>query len=333
MKKILSILFLLVLVGGTVLILSGSKYYTDEGKIFGTTYRITYAHTRDLGKDIYRELQQVDEALSMFNRQSVLSKFNRNERFDSSNRYFNDVVRLSLEISRETDGALDITVAPLVNEWGFGFKNRQNVTIAKIDSIRRFVGYTQLYYQSNVLHKHDPRTAIDCGAVAKGYGADAVAALLSRKGCTNYMVEIGGEVVVKGRNAQGKKWSIGISKPIDDSAQTRNDLQTVLYVTDCGIATSGNYRNFYYQGGKKVAHTIDPHTGYPVEHSLLSATVVTSSCGRSDALATSFMVMGLEKAKTFLRQHQDVQACLIYANRQGSYQVWMTDGMKKLTAP
>ena len=333
MKKILSALFLVALIVGTVFILSGSKYYTNEGQIFGTTYHITYAGTNDLDKEIRAELQRVDDALSMFNKQSVLSKFNRNEKYDVSNARFNDVVRLSLQLSRETDGAFDITVAPLVNEWGFGFKHRERINASKIDSLRAFVGYDKLFYEGNRLNKRDSRVTIDCGAVAKGYGVDCVARLLSSKGCTNYMVEIGGEVVVKGKNAKGKKWTIGINKPVDDSTTTVSEVQNILHVSDCGIATSGNYRNFYYVDGRKVSHTIDPKTGQPVQHSLLSATVLTPSCAKSDALATTFMVMGLDRAKAFLAKHKDVQAYFIFADGQGKYNVWMTEGMQKLTEP
>ena len=333
MKKILSALFLVALIVGTVFILSGSKYYTNEGQIFGTTYHITYAGTNDLDKEIRAELQRVDDALSMFNKQSVLSKFNRNEKYDVSNARFNDVVRLSLQLSRETDGAFDITVAPLVNEWGFGFKHRERINASKIDSLRAFVGYDKLFYEGNRLNKRDSRVTIDCGAVAKGYGVDCVARLLSSKGCTNYMVEIGGEVVVKGKNAKGKKWAIGINKPVDDSTKTVSEVQSILHVSDCGIATSGNYRNFYYVDGRKVSHTIDPKTGQPVQHSLLSATVLTPSCAKSDALATSFMVMGLDRAKAFLAKHKDVQAYFIFADGQGKYNVWMTEGMQKFTEP
>lgn len=333
MKKILSALFLVALIVGTVFILSGSKYYTNEGQIFGTTYHITYAGTNDLDKEIRAELQRVDDALSMFNKQSVLSMFNRNEKYDVSNARFNDVVRLSLQLSRETDGAFDITVAPLVNEWGFGFKHRERINASKIDSLRAFVGYDKLFYDGDRLNKRDSRVTIDCGAVAKGYGVDCVARLLSSKGCTNYMVEIGGEVVVKGKNAKGKKWAIGINKPVDDSTKTVSEVQSILHVSDCGIATSGNYRNFYYVDGRKVSHTIDPKTGQPVQHSLLSATVLTPSCAKSDALATSFMVMGLDRAKAFLAKHKDVQAYFIFADGQGKYNVWMTEGMQKLTEP
>ena len=144
------------------------------------------------------------------------------------------------------------------------------------------------------------------------------------------MVEIGGEVVVKGNNDKGEKWKIGINKPTQHALPTEEDLQTLLSLTNCGIATSGNYRNFYIKDGKKYAHAIDPKTGYPVQHSLLSATVISQSCAKSDALATAFMVMGLDKAKAFVETHKDIQVYFIYADEKGNYQVWMSDGMKPL---
>lgn len=147
-----------------------------------------------------------------------------------------------------------------------------------------------------------PGIMLSCSAVAKGYSVDVIAQLLDRKGIKNYMVDIGGEVVVKGVNPKNNLWRIGINKPIDDSLSVRQDLQTVLDLTDLGMATSGNYRNFYYKDGKKYAHTIDPRTGYPVQHNILSATVIAEDCMTADALATAFMVMGLEEAETFCKE-------------------------------
>lgn len=328
MKKTLSILFLAALVVGTYFVLSRSEFHDAEGRVFGTTYHIKYQATHDLSEDIAATLQDVDNALSMFNEGSTLSRFNRGENV-GSDPLFDEVIGLALKVSQETNGAFDITVAPLVNAWGFGFKNKDNVTPAQIDSIRKHVGYRLLDYnpkKSPALSRKDSLTTIDCGAIAKGYGVQRVAKMLSEKGCTNYMVEIGGEVVVKGRNPNGKNWSIGINKPIEDSTQVNNDLQTVIQLTDRGIATSGNYRNFYYKGGKKYAHTIDPATGYPVEHSLLSATVVHSSCTLADAYATSFMVMGLEQAQKFVESHKDIEAYLIYADNDGKLKSWQSSG-------
>lgn len=327
-KRILAVLFLLFLVIGTFFVLSRSRYHTSEGRIFGTTYHVKYAGTQQLNQEIIEELRKVDHALSIFNDTSVISRFNRNETY-VPNEMFEEVVKLSQQLAAQTDGAFDITVEPLVNAWGFGFKNKENVTPSQIDSLKAFVGYEKLHIANNAFSKKDPRLALDCGAVAKGYGVDRIAKLLSEKGCTNYMVEIGGEVVVKGKNPKGKPWSLGINKPVEDSTQTNNEIQSIIQLTDKAVATSGNYRNFYYKDGQKYAHTIDPKTGYPVQHSLLSATVVASSCTRADALATAFMVMGVEKAKTFVSAHTDADAYLIFASPDGTLHTWMSEGMKK----
>ena len=173
---------------------------------------------------------------------------------------------------------------------------------------------------------------LSCSAVAKGYAVDVIAQLLRRKGVKNFMVDIGGEVVVSGQNPQGSLWRIGINKPVDDSLSLNQELQTVLTLTDVGIASSGNYRNYYYHEGKKYAHTINPHTGYPALHNLLSATVIARDCMSADAYATAFMVMGLERAKAFVEARPDLDAYFIYADSTGSYQTYMTEGMKRYAA-
>ena len=330
MKRIISLIFLILLVAGTIFILSRSKYQTSQGEIFGTTYHVRYNSTQNLDKEIEQELFRVDTIFSLFKENSLLSRFNRGEDKGKGNTLFAEVIKLSLEISNETEGAFDITVAPLVNAWGFGFKNKQPLSNQQVDSLQKLVGYQHLSFNGKELTKDIPNLQIDCGAIAKGYAVDCIAKLLSDKGCQNYMVEIGGEVVVKGNNDKGEKWKIGINKPTQHALPTEEDLQTLLSLTNCGIATSGNYRNFYIKDGKKYAHSIDPKTGYPVQHSLLSATVITQSCAKSDALATAFMVMGLDKAKAFVETHKDIQVYFIYADEKGNYQVWMSDGMKPL---
>lgn len=330
MKRIISLIFLILLVAGTIFILSRSKYQTNQGEIFGTTYHVRYNSTQNLDKEIEQELFRVDTIFSLFKENSLLSRFNRGEDKGKGNTLFAEVIKLSLEISNETEGAFDITVAPLVNAWGFGFKNKQPLSNKQVDSLQKLVGYQHLSFNGKELTKDIPNLQIDCGAIAKGYAVDRIAKLLSDKGCQNYMVEIGGEVVVKGNNDKGEKWKIGINKPTQHALPTEEDLQTLLSLTNCGIATSGNYRNFYIKDGKKYAHSIDPKTGYPVQHSLLSATVISQSCAKSDALATAFMVMGLDKAKAFVETHKDIQVYFIYADEKGNYQVWMSDGMKPL---
>lgn len=330
MKRILSLIFLILLVAGTVFILSRSKYQTSEGQIFGTTYHVRYNATHSYDKEIAEELNRVDTIFSLFKENSLLSRFNRGEDKGIGNPLFAEVIKLSLEISNDTEGAFDITVAPLVNAWGFGFKNKQPLTDNQVDSLRKLVGYQHLSFDGKQLTKDIPNLQIDCGAVAKGYAVDRIAKLLSEKGCQNYMIEIGGEVVVKGKNDKGEKWKIGINKPTENANTSDEELEALLSLTNCGIATSGNYRNFYIKDGKKYAHSIDPKTGYPVQHSLLSATVVSNSCAKSDALATAFMVMGLDKAKAYVQTHKDVHVYFIYADAKGNYQVWMSDGMKPL---
>lgn len=322
--------FLLFLIAGTIFIVRqqrGTPYQKDEGKVFGTFYHITYQNDTSLNTQILAELAKVDSALSMFNKESIISRVNRNERVRVNN-MFSTVFNLAQEISDNTNGAFDITVAPLVNEWGFGFKTGTPPTKHTIDSLRSIVGYKGVTLNDGYIIKKDKRTMLDCSAIAKGYGCDVVAALLRRHGIENYMVEIGGEVVAHGISEKRVPWKIGVTKPSDDSLAVDKELQTVLNVKDMAMATSGNYRNFYYKNGKKYAHTIDPMTGYPVQHNILSATVLAKQCAEADAYATSFMVMGLDKARAVLEKHTELMAYLIYADKNGNMQVWYSPSMK-----
>lgn len=330
-KLIWQIPFLLFLVIGTVIIIKQQKninYQHDEGFIFGTIYHITYHSETNLKKEIEAELKKVDQSLSPFNKTSVISKVNRNEN-PVVDPMFKEVFLLAENISNETHGAFDITVAPLVNEWGFGFKKGVEPTRQVIDSLKYIVGYQKVKLTpKNYVQKQDPRIMLDCSAIAKGYGCDVVARLLRKNGINDYMIEIGGEIVTRGFNQKQEPWRIGVNKPTDDSLNTSQELQTVLNVTDIAMATSGNYRNFYYKNGKKYAHTIDPKTGYPVQHTLLSATVLAKDCATADAYATSFMVMGLEKAKEILNRHSELMAYLIYTNDDGKTEVWYSPSLK-----
>ena len=330
-RLIWQIPFLLFLVIGTVIIIKQQKninYQHDEGFIFGTIYHITYHSDTNLKKEIEAELKKVDLSLSPFNKTSVITKVNRNEN-PVVDPMFKEVFLLAENISNETHGAFDITVAPLVNEWGFGFKKGVEPTRQVIDSLKYIVGYQKVKLTpKNYVQKQDPRIMLDCSAIAKGYGCDVVARLLRKNGINDYMIEIGGEIVTRGFNQKQEPWRIGVNKPTDDSLNTSQELQTILNVTDIAMATSGNYRNFYYKNGKKYAHTIDPKTGYPVQHTLLSATVLAKDCATADAYATSFMVMGLEKAKEILNRHSELMAYLIYTNDDGKTEVWYSPSLK-----
>lgn len=304
------------------------SYRTEKGLVFGTMYNITYESENSLRLDIDKELDNFNNSLSMFNPNSIISLSNKNEDVTVDS-LFTNVFQKAMSISEATDGCFDITVAPLVNAWGFGFSESITPDKAKIDSILKFIGWQKVQLKDNKVVKQDPRIMLDCSAIAKGYSVDVIANLLRRKGVKNFMVDIGGEVVVSGVNASGNNWRIGVSKPDDDPLSRNNNLQTILDITDLGIATSGNYRNFYYKDGMKYAHTIDPKTGYPVQDRILSATVIAQDCMTADAYATAFMVMGLERAKEMTEQHPELDAYFIYSDDKGNYQTYMTDGMKK----
>lgn len=330
-KKLMwQIPFLILLIVGTVLIVRQQQslpYQQSSDFIFGTAYKIVYQHDKDLSKEIREELMKVDSSLSPFNEKSVITAVNQN-RDVVLDTLFLDVFTKSMEISRETDGAFDITVAPLVNAWGFGFKNETRPTPLQVDSLLQIVGYKKVRLEDNRIIKQDRRMMLDCSAIAKGYGVDVVAHYLRSQGIQNFMVEIGGEVVTSGVNPQRLPWRVGVVKPSEDSLNVNNELQTILNVTDKAMATSGNYRNFYYKNGKRFAHTIDPKTGSPVQHSLLSATVLADECAVADAYATSFMVMGLERAKKLLERHPELMVYLIYDDGKDSLAVWFSPSLQ-----
>ena len=284
------------------------EYRHNEGFIFGTVYNLTYQADADLHESVVRALGKIDAEFSMFNEKSTISAINRGESPKRSE-MFEEVYKLAMDINADTEGAFDVTVAPLVNAWGFGFKNEKLPTPEQVDSLLAI------------------RSQMDFSAIAKGYGCDVAARVLREQGVKNFMVEIGGEVVTSGVNPQGEAWHIGVSRPEEGKMPDTSDLQAVVAVSDAALATSGNYRNFYYRGGRKYAHTIDPRTGYPVQHELLSATVFAPSCAMADAYATAFMVMGLEPAKKLLEKHPEMKAYLIYTDKDSSLREWVSPGL------
>ena len=293
-----------------------SSYYRNEGKVFGTYYNVRYESTEDLEASIQAAFEAFDNSLSMFNPHSVLSAVNAN-RDTTTDALFEAMWAEATEVYTLSGGAFDITVAPLVKAFGFGRKSDQLSTInpRTIDSIRQFVGFDKVELVDHHVYKSDRRVQIDGGAVAKGQACDVIAGLLYEHGCTNYLVDIGGEVVARGVNDKGEAWRIGITKPNLNNEGAQEELQEILAVSDIHMATSGNYRNFYYAGEERRSHTIDPRTGYPVQHSLLSATVISSSCMRADALATACMVLGAEEALDMIERAQDAACYLIVAKK------------------
>lgn len=331
MRSKKNLLWIVLLVIATVWILvrrNEGTYQTDNGIVFGTIYNITYQYTDNLKSEIESELKKFDQSLSPFNQSSVISRINRNEELVADS-LFQVCFNRAIEVSKATHGAFDITIASLANAWGFGFKKGVFPDSLMVDSLLQITGYEKAWLKDGVVMKNDPRVQLSCSAIAKGYAVDVVAHFLESKGVKNYLVDIGGEIVARGKNSRDGLWRIGINKPVDDSLSVNQEIQTILELTDVGMATSGNYRNFYYKDGKKYAHTIDPRTGYPVQHSILSATVVAEDCMTADAYATAFMVMGLKEAEAFTKLHPHIDAYFIYADENGAFKSYFTEGMVK----
>ncbi len=323
--------FLLLLIVATVLIIRHQNlmpYQLAKGPVFGTFYSVKYQCDDDLQSLILDELKRVDASLSAFNDTSVISRVNANKDMTTDER-FEEVFSLAQKVAEQTDGCFDITVAPLVNAWGFGFKQGISPTQQAIDSIMPFIGYKKVKLQAHRIVKEHAQTMLDASAIAKGYACDRVATLLRAHDVQNFVVEIGGEVVAQGKSEKGEPWRVGIAQPVDDSLSVDIPNMAVLSMDNCAMATSGNYRNFYYRDGKKYAHTINPHEGRPVQHSLLSATVVARNCATADAYATAFMVMGLDKAKTLLEGHSELSAFFIFADSTGDYHTWCSPKLEK----
>lgn len=320
-----------LLAAAGVLLFTGCKnqkqYFEESGSVFHTLYHIKYESDKALTEKIDNELQKFNLSLNPFNPNSTIAKVNRNEPVEVDE-WFKEVFNKSMEVSKNSDGVFDITCAPLVNLWGFGFSKKDSITPEMIDSLKTFVGYQKVRLEGNKVIKDDPRLLLNCSAIAKGYSSDIIARLLEREGVENYMVEIGGEVTMKGINPKGECWRIGINKPEDDSTGIRNEIEEVVQLCKKGgVATSGNYRNYYVKDGKKYAHTIDPRTGYPAEQSILSATIVANDCMTADAYATAFMAMGLDKARQMAEKLPEIEYYVIYADENGKHRIEYSKGM------
>ncbi|MBR1838648.1 MAG: FAD:protein FMN transferase [Bacteroidaceae bacterium] len=309
---------------GTIYVLqcrNTETWHENKGNVFGTYYEVKYLSAEDFHTGLQQELARLDSTFSLFNQESLLTRLNSN-RTDSTNAMFRDVFVLAQRVNRLTYGALDITIAPLVKAWGFGPNGiGKTPTETQLDSLRAFVGMDKVSLQHEHLQKTDARVALDLGAIAKGYAVDRLAAYLAAQGITNYMVEIGGEVVAHGVNDQGKPWTVGIIEPTTEGARL-GTIHRVVTLGTGAMATSGNYLNFYQQGAKKVAHTIDPRTAMPIQRNIISATVLAEDCATADAFATAFMVLGLDSAQRVLNDNPALRAYLIYLDADGTHKVF-----------
>lgn len=318
------------------------------GEAQGTTYSIKYLDNDTVFKtQIDSILQGFDDDLSTWNPNSLITRMNAHNRRDTvfgfvdENKYFSVVFDLSREIYNRTNGAFDPTVYSLVQAWGFGLTDESNISSEIVDSLLEDVGFTvsdidmiemyrdEYFYERTDIWKGNPNVKLDFNAIAQGYSVDIVSDYLLEKNIQNFMVEIGGEVYCHGVNQTGESWAIAIEQPLEDP--TQRAIEAIVPIEAGAIATSGSYRNFYIKDGKKYSHTIDPRTGYPVQHNMLSATVIAQSCAIADAYATAFMVMGLEESMDFINENWDLglEIYLIY-EEDGEIKTAITENLANI---
>ncbi|MBM3403536.1 MAG: FAD:protein FMN transferase [Bacteroidetes bacterium] len=310
------------------------KFVQFRGEAQGTYFAVSYYSPDGISyyPQIDSLLKDFDQTASVYQPASIISMINRNDTTVTLNEQFIDLFNQSKQISRKTNGAFDITVGPLVNAWGFGFKNKIQLDPKKVDSLKELVNYQGIEIVNGKVIKKDPRMELDMNAIAQGYCVDLICQFLESKGIDIFLVDIGGEVKGKGKKPDGSPWKVGIEKPAENQYDER-DIEAIIQLENKAVATSGNYRKFYMDNGIRYSHTIDPATGMPVRHSLLSVSVLASSCAIADGYATAFMVMGLEEAKAFLAAGTDMEAYFIFSEKDGKIKAWATPGMRSLILP
>jgi len=297
-----------------------TAYTTVEGETMGTYYRVTYSDTADYRAEIEQLLQDFNMEVSTYIPESKISTFNKSpEGMDFTEGNFTANLKIAREVYEQTGGLYDVTVMPLVNYWGFGYTGKKPVTSVdstKIRELLKLVGMDKLHIEQSgktwKISRKVPGVQLDFSSVAKGFGVDLIAKLLEKQGIDNFLVDIGGEMVMKGVNPKNKKWSIGINVPEAEAGVTESIIY--LELGNNAVATSGNYRNFYEVNGSRYAHTINPITGFPESSRLLSATIIAPDCATADAWATACMVSGLEKSAEYFNKNKNLSACLIYAD-------------------
>jgi len=305
-------------------------YIKNEGYIFGTMYHFTYKSNKDLEPAIKKQLQKFNESLSTYDPNSIISRINQNDTSVQTDKYFTTCFNKAYEISTVTNGAFDMTVAPIVNAWGFGFDESAIADSIKIDSLMQYIGFDKVKLVKNKIIKETIGLMLDASAIAKGYGVDVAVEVIEFAGIKNYMVEIGGEVRAKGINEKGNLWQIGIDKPIEDPTAMHRELEAIVSLNDKSLATSGNYRQFYEKDGIKYSHTINPKTGYPAQNRLLSASVLANNCMTADAFATAFMVMGVEESIKLSDSLKNIEVYFIYTDSINSYKTYGSKGFEQI---
>ncbi|WP_281614401.1 FAD:protein FMN transferase [Flammeovirga sp. SubArs3] len=334
-KNIIYSIILIVFIGLTYLYRSYNPpvntHFHVRGVTFGVVpYNVKYIDEegRALDQEIKNVLEDFNQSLSTYIPSSEISRFNSGMSFTYETDFFYPVLEDAKKVYEATNGSFDPTIQPLVKAWGFGPGKTPTIKDDQVDSIKAYVGFDKyITFDKKEVKKSKAGVELDFGAIAKGYAVDVVANLLKAQGIKDFMVEIGGEVVCSGVNEKDTTWKIGIDNPKFKEG-TGEAISIIISLDNKALATSGNYRNFYVKDGKKYAHTLDPRTGYPVQHSLLSASVFSSSCMSSDAYATAFMVAGLEEAIKVVESDDDLEAIFIYDD-EGTMKNYISKGAEK----
>lgn len=302
-----------------------------EGSTMGTTYRVIYFDSlqRNFKTEVDSLLAQVNKSINTYDPSSEISKFNESEKgICLALPHLYQILRHAKKIYKGSDGAFDPSVMPLVNAWGFGPGEPTVPDKREIDSLKQLTGFNKVRFSKKKVTKKNSGLQLDMGGIGQGYGADMIRDFLQSRGIRNMLVELGGEGVALGKNLEkNRPWTIGILDP--NSTQDHQFFKAYVTLHDRAFTTSGNYFNYRIEAGRKFGHTIDPSSGYPVQHSLLSASVFAEDCTIADGWATAFMVMGLEKAIDKLKSLEGIQALFIYSTSSNELETYMTPDLKK----
>ncbi|MBP5364957.1 MAG: FAD:protein FMN transferase [Bacteroidales bacterium] len=312
-------------------------YLKDSGYIFGTYYNFVYQSDTDYNDEIINLLGEYDSSLSLYNDSSILSRINRNEDV-SADSFFVHVFQQARHFYELSEGRFDITVAPLCRLWKFGKEHSDTISLAeyqqilsKVDSVREFVGMSKVQMVDNKIVKADNRIKLDACAIAEGYGIDVAASVLERHGISNYMIELGGELHVKGQSPSGRGWRIGINKPVDGSTAYGADNQCIVEMRDGALSTSGDYRQYYFTAdGRRLSHEINPLTGQPIDNLTRSVTVFGPNTLTTDALSTTLMIYPHDEALALAKTLDGIEAYIIYEDSLGVQHEAMTDGFREM---
>ena len=296
-----------------------------SGKVFGTSYSIIYDSDENFQKEFDSLFGVINKSMSTYLSDSDISKLNRNESF-KIDEHFITVYDASKDIFGQTEGAFDPTIGNVVNAWKFGAENTIEVVDSlKIDSLMQYVGFDKTYRHENTIRKANPNVYLEFNAIAKGYGVDVIGRFLENQNIRDYLVEIGGEIRVKGINAEKQsKWKVGVEEPNFEGGKS---VLKAITLKNEAMATSGTYRKFKIdENGNRYAHIIDTETGYPSKTNLLSISVIADNCMTADAYATAFKSMGVEKVKTFLKIHPELKVFLIFENESKEFETLALNG-------